>query len=99
MDIVTRRHIEAHCEMEIGKIIRAFSNFAFQCKEEVNVFKTEIEIANNILLLLFAGHDTSTVTITLVIKSLGQYPDVYEKVLRGRRTIVLEQWKGIKKSG
>ena len=51
--------------------------------DENGKFLTAMEIANNILLLLFAGHDTSTVTITLVMKSLGEYPDVYEKVLRG----------------
>ncbi|KAL4578342.1 hypothetical protein LXL04_014463 [Taraxacum kok-saghyz] len=50
--------------------------------DENGKFLTATEIANNILLLLFAGHDTSTVTITLVMKSLGEYPDVYEKVLR-----------------
>ncbi|KAI7746385.1 hypothetical protein M8C21_011911, partial [Ambrosia artemisiifolia] len=43
---------------------------------------TEKEIAKNILLLLFAGHDTSTVTITLLMKSLGERPDVYAKVLK-----------------
>ncbi|KAI3518655.1 hypothetical protein L1887_07462 [Cichorium endivia] len=50
--------------------------------DENGRFLTETEIANNILLLLFAGHDTSAVAITLLIKSLGEYPDVYEKVLR-----------------
>ncbi|KAF5768541.1 putative cytochrome P450 [Helianthus annuus] len=40
------------------------------------------DIANNILLLLFAGHDTSTVSITLLIKSLGEHPDVYDKLLK-----------------
>ncbi|XP_023750273.1 beta-amyrin 28-monooxygenase [Lactuca sativa] len=50
--------------------------------DENGRFLTEMEIANNILLLLFAGHDTSTVSITLVMKSLGEYPDVYEKVLK-----------------
>ncbi|XP_076906948.1 beta-amyrin 28-monooxygenase-like [Bidens hawaiensis] len=43
---------------------------------------SEKEIANNILLLLFAGHDTSTVSITLLIKSLSEHPDVYDKVLK-----------------
>ncbi|XP_076883663.1 beta-amyrin 28-monooxygenase-like [Bidens hawaiensis] len=50
--------------------------------DENGRYLTEKDIANNILLLLFAGHDTSTVTITLLIKSLGEHPDVYEKVLK-----------------
>ncbi|KAI3723347.1 hypothetical protein L2E82_34852 [Cichorium intybus] len=55
---------------------------------------TETEIANNILLLLFAGHDTSTVTITLLIKSLGEYPDVYEKVLTEQLEILKGKAEG-----
>ncbi|KAK9062468.1 hypothetical protein SSX86_019654 [Deinandra increscens subsp. villosa] len=50
--------------------------------DENDRYLTELEIANNILLLLFAGHDTSTTSITLLIKSLGEYPDVYDKVLK-----------------
>lgn len=46
-------------------------------------FMSESEIINNILLLLFAGHDTSSVAITLVMKILGELPQVYEKVLKG----------------
>lgn len=46
-------------------------------------FLTEMEIANNYLLLLFAGHDTSTGSISLLMKNLGEHPDVYDKVLRG----------------
>ncbi|KAL7612650.1 hypothetical protein Lser_V15G06362 [Lactuca serriola] len=45
-------------------------------------FLTEMEIANNYLLLLFAGHDTSTGSISLLMKNLGEHPDVYDKVLR-----------------
>ncbi|KAI7750943.1 hypothetical protein M8C21_003111, partial [Ambrosia artemisiifolia] len=45
---------------------------------------TEMEIANNILILLFAGYDTSTITITLLMKRLGENPDVYDKVLKGQ---------------
>lgn len=51
--------------------------------DENGTFLTEKEIANNILLLLFAGHDTSTVSITLLMKKLGEHPHVYDKVLKG----------------
>lgn len=50
--------------------------------DENGKFLTEWEIANNILLLLFAGHDTSTVSITLLMKRIGEHPDVYDKVLK-----------------
>nr|XP_043634125.1 beta-amyrin 28-monooxygenase-like [Erigeron canadensis] len=49
--------------------------------DECGRYLTEWEIANNILLLLFAGHDTSTCSITLIMKRLGEHPNVYDKVL------------------
>lgn len=46
-------------------------------------FLTLMEIIDNILLLLFAGHDTSRSVITSVMKYLGELPEVYQKVLEG----------------
>lgn len=46
-------------------------------------FLTEMEIIDNILLLLFAGHDTSRSVLSSVMKYLGQLPEVYEHVLEG----------------
>ncbi|KAF5797380.1 putative cytochrome P450 [Helianthus annuus] len=50
--------------------------------DENGRFLSEIEIANNILLLLFAGHDTSAASITLLMKCLGEHHDVYKNVLK-----------------
>ncbi|GKA23876.1 beta-amyrin 28-oxidase-like protein [Tanacetum coccineum] len=50
--------------------------------DENGRFLSEAEIANNILLLLFAGHDTSAVSITLLMKRLAEHPDVYDNVLK-----------------
>ncbi|KAJ0795265.1 putative cytochrome P450 [Helianthus annuus] len=50
--------------------------------DENGRFLSEMEVANNILLLLFAGHDTSAVSITLLMKCLGEHPDVYKNVLK-----------------
>ncbi|CAH9103530.1 unnamed protein product [Cuscuta epithymum] len=50
-------------------------------------FMSDLHIVNNILVLLFAGHDTSSVTITLLVKKLGELPHVYEKVLQEQREI------------
>ncbi|XP_009617512.1 beta-amyrin 28-monooxygenase-like [Nicotiana tomentosiformis] len=50
--------------------------------DENGKFMSELVIVNNILLLLFAGHDTSTVALTLLIKRLGEHPQVYENILQ-----------------
>ena len=52
--------------------------------DENGRFLTEAEIVNNIFVLLFAGHDTSSATITLLMKKLGELPHVYDKVLEGK---------------
>ncbi|KAK3030486.1 hypothetical protein RJ639_038792 [Escallonia herrerae] len=51
--------------------------------DENGRFLIEAEIINNILTLLFAGHDTSSSAITLIMKNLAELPEVYEKVFRG----------------
>lgn len=51
--------------------------------DENGKFMSESVIVDNILLLLFAGHDTSSSAITMLIKSLAEHPQIYEKVLRG----------------
>lgn len=46
-------------------------------------FLSEMEIIDNILLILFAGHDTTRSAITLLMKYLSDYPKVYEKICKG----------------
>ncbi|GFP93736.1 beta-amyrin 28-oxidase [Phtheirospermum japonicum] len=72
--------------------------------DENGEFMSESVIANNILLLLFAGHDTSSCAITMLIKTLAEHPEVYEKALREQNEIALSkepgeslQWEDIRK--
>lgn len=51
--------------------------------DENGKFMPEIEVINNMLDLLFAGHDTSSSTITLIMKYLAELPRVHENVLKG----------------
>ncbi|KAK9274257.1 hypothetical protein L1049_019071 [Liquidambar formosana] len=67
-------------------------------------FLTEMEIIDNILLLLFAGHDTTRSAITLLMRYLGDLPQVYEKVLKEQIDIAMSkepgellQWEDIQK--
>ncbi|KAK1408574.1 hypothetical protein QVD17_40464 [Tagetes erecta] len=43
---------------------------------------TDMEIVNLILALLFAGHESTTVTIVFLMKRLSEHPHVYDKVLK-----------------
>ncbi|EEF42996.1 cytochrome P450, putative [Ricinus communis] len=67
-------------------------------------FLSETEIVDNILALLFAGHDTSRSARTLLMKCLGELPEVYAKVLKEQTEIAkckepgqMLQWEHIQK--
>lgn len=60
--------------------------------DENGRFMSESVIVNNILMLLFAGHDTSSVAITMLMKNLAELPQVYENVLKGMCPILLHQF-------
>ncbi|KAL0436102.1 UNVERIFIED_CONTAM: Beta-amyrin 28-monooxygenase [Sesamum radiatum] len=74
------------------------------CPDENGKFMSESDIINNILLLLFAGHDTSSSAITMLIKTLAEHPQVYDEVLREQSEIASSkeageclQWEDIQK--
>ncbi|GAB4847583.1 hypothetical protein Ancab_026646 [Ancistrocladus abbreviatus] len=58
------------------------SHLLVTCAENGS-FLTELEIVNNILFLLFAGHDTACSVISLIFKYLAEFPEVYNQVFAG----------------
>ncbi|CAM8964578.1 unnamed protein product [Rhodiola kirilowii] len=62
--------------------------------DEDGKFFTEEEIVSNVLLLLFAGHDTSTCAITLIMKYLAEMPEVYDQVLQEQLSIASSKGPG-----
>ncbi|KAL3617679.1 hypothetical protein CASFOL_038000 [Castilleja foliolosa] len=62
--------------------------------DENGEFMSESVIVNNILFLLFAGHDTSTSTITMLIRVLAEHPQVYDAVLREQNEIASSKGPG-----
>eukprot|EP00250_Pteridium_aquilinum_P017170 c23488_g1_i1 orf=130-1626(+) len=49
------------------------------------------DIKDNILLLLFAGHDTSTVVTTMVCKFLALNPEIFDEVYKENKEILTEK--------
>ncbi|KAL8038195.1 hypothetical protein ABFS82_11G112300 [Erythranthe guttata] len=62
--------------------------------DENGKFMSEEVIINNILMLLFAGHDTSSSALTMLIKYLAQHPQVYQKVLTEQNKIASSKKDG-----
>ncbi|KAH8523030.1 hypothetical protein H0E87_003622 [Populus deltoides] len=55
---------------------------------------SESEIVDNMLMLLFASHDTTTSAMTCVMKYLAELPEVYEMVLREQLDIAKSKEAG-----
>lgn len=58
--------------------------------DENGKFMSELEIADNILMMIFGGHDTTTVTLTLVMKYLAELPHVYANILQGQSNTIIQ---------
>lgn len=71
--------------------------------DENGDFMPESVIINNTLLLLFAGHDTSSSAIMMLIKYLAEIPEIHEQVLQEQKEISASkegeflQWEDIQK--
>ncbi|KAK3005044.1 hypothetical protein RJ639_015941 [Escallonia herrerae] len=52
--------------------------------DEDGKFPTETQVADNILGLLFASHDTVTTAIAFVVYYLADHPDIYAQVFKGK---------------
>ncbi|KAL1560644.1 beta-amyrin 28-monooxygenase [Salvia divinorum] len=93
---------------EVHKIVRArrsgseqkpdLLNHLLNTPDERGKYMTEDVIVNNILMLLFAGHDTTSVAITMSIKCLAERPDIYDKVFKEHEGIGESvQWEDLQK--
>ncbi|KAL4193520.1 hypothetical protein AMTRI_Chr06g177160 [Amborella trichopoda] len=67
-------------------------------------YMSDTEVVDNILLLLFSGHDTSSSTLLMVLKHLADKPNIYNEILREQREIAqsknkeeLLNWEDIRK--
>ncbi|OWM89848.1 hypothetical protein CDL15_Pgr024597 [Punica granatum] len=62
--------------------------------DENGKFMPEPEIINDMLTLLFAAYDTSSCTISLLVKYLAEQPRVHAKVLKEQREIAAPKAPG-----
>ncbi|KAG9132582.1 hypothetical protein Leryth_022176 [Lithospermum erythrorhizon] len=79
-------------------------SYMISTPDENGKFMPEIEVVNNILLLLFAGHDTSSSALSMIMKYLAELPQVYQKVVQEQLDIASSredgytlQWEDIQK--
>jgi cytochrome P450 family 26 subfamily A len=81
--LISRRR-RAALDMKMASPTQDLLSHLLVTSDASGKFLSETEIVDNILLLLFASHDTTTSVITCVMKYLAELPEVYQTVLRGR---------------
>ncbi|XP_047331704.1 beta-amyrin 28-monooxygenase-like [Impatiens glandulifera] len=72
--------------------------------DENGQFMKEMDIADKIIAMLIGGHDTTSATITFILKYLAELPRVYDKVLQEVEELAMEKkggdllnWEDLKK--
>ncbi|KAK1279608.1 Cytochrome P450 [Acorus gramineus] len=55
---------------------------------------TEEEIVDNVVFLMVAGHDTSSVLVTFIVRQLAKDPTIYDNVLREQEEITKNKGPG-----
>nr|AZS32334.1 CYP716 family cytochrome P450 monooxygenase [Lagerstroemia speciosa] len=90
--VVRRRRVDM--EKKVASPDQDILSYLLANPDETGKFMPEIEVVNNMLNLLFAGHDTSSSTITLIMKYLAELPRVHEKVLKEQREIAASKAPG-----
>lgn len=54
---------------------------------------TEKEVIDNVVLLVFAAHDTTSFAVAMTFKMLAQHPDCYAKLLQGNIVLAFMQFQ------
>ncbi|KAK1287503.1 hypothetical protein QJS10_CPB19g01664 [Acorus calamus] len=81
--VVRERREEVEVGGDDGEVKEDLLSYLVVTGDETGRRMTEEEIVDNVLLLLHAGHDTTSCTLTLVLKHLADEPEIYDKVLEG----------------
>ena len=64
---------EEECELLLSRMVRAM------IRGEIS----EVEVVDNVVLLVFAAHDTTSFAIAMTFKMLAQQPNCYSLLLQG----------------
>ncbi|MCL7041058.1 hypothetical protein MKW94_024933 [Papaver nudicaule] len=77
--IQSRRRLQVDLDRRVE---RNLISHLIETKNENGELLSDKEIADNVILLMNAGHDTSSSTMTMMMKYLAESPDCYNKVFK-----------------
>ncbi|KAK3009803.1 hypothetical protein RJ639_014011 [Escallonia herrerae] len=80
--ILKERRRQPNDKIDLGT--HDLASHLLQSADEDGKFSTEMEVADMILGILFASHDTVTTALAFVVYYLADHPDVYARVFKGK---------------
>ncbi|GKF22965.1 taxadiene 5-alpha hydroxylase [Tanacetum coccineum] len=80
--------------MECGKVEQDLMLFSKLVAALIRGEITEEEVVDNIVLLVFAAHDTTSYAITMTFKMLANHPDCYSHLLKEHEEIAANKRSG-----
>ncbi|OVA19319.1 Cytochrome P450 [Macleaya cordata] len=94
VSIIKQRKIDL-AEKKVSPTEDMLSHFIhFRDDTGYKYMNNEMDIADMVLPLLIAGHDTTSAAITTIVKYLAELPDVYNEVLREQTEIAKSKGPG-----
>ncbi|KAK9156558.1 hypothetical protein Scep_003132 [Stephania cephalantha] len=90
------RVIERKREMKNthGKVEKDLISHLMDTRDENGNLLRDKEIADNVILLMDSGHDTSSSAMMMLMKYLAEMPDCYQRVLEEQREIISQKQSG-----
>ncbi|KAK9122569.1 hypothetical protein Sjap_012171 [Stephania japonica] len=88
--------IETKREMKSshGKVEKDLISHLMNARDENGNLLKDKEIADNVILLMDSGHDTSSSTMMMLMKYLAETPNCYQRVLEEQREIISQKKPG-----
>ncbi|KAF9605590.1 hypothetical protein IFM89_017933 [Coptis chinensis] len=83
----TMRHSEGRTEKDL-------ISYLIDAQDENGKPLSDIEIADNVILLMDSGHDTSSSVMMMLMKYLAESPECYHKVVQEQREIAMQKKPG-----
>eukprot|EP00878_Enallax_costatus_P002591 GHUV01002773.1.p1 GENE.GHUV01002773.1~~GHUV01002773.1.p1 ORF type:complete len:523 (+),score=179.47 GHUV01002773.1:316-1884(+) len=86
---------EARADLAAGKSVPGILGGLVSAVDENGNSLTDAELGDNLLLILLAGHDTSSTTLTNTMANLQGHPHVFEKLQQEQRRLVAKHGTAI----
>ncbi|KAL5702267.1 beta-amyrin 28-monooxygenase [Ranunculus cassubicifolius] len=77
-----------------GSVEKDLVSYLIDARDEKGNLLSDVEIADNVILLMDSGHDTSSAAMMMLMKYLAESPHCYQQVLKEQKEIAMQKEPG-----